>query len=632
MKNKLLPILLIPLVFSSNSVRTYAEEPDQKIVELCTISINDFYTQESDSPAVVYQEQNGNQYLKLAYKNSDYSSFYFDSKLCINDNGVYKIEADIRYNQNLKTDNISMDIFSEYGLINKTLATSVDELNQVVEDSSNPGWKKFTVHFIIDDFHQKFYECFKFGYNTLGNKQNYIDIDNISISKLETDFEQVLPDKDENGSFEQIEENYLFDKPGWHHNMTYYVEKKLENSIVKDEEQNKLKLYTSKTDHTDFTKSLDLSINEPGWYQLSFKAKGGKDFKTNNLGYRIIGSEGTILKDTNINYSKIGTKKYTEVTSIFRIEEAHNSSWVNLSLWLFTHNNKTKSEENYLLIDEIKISKKVSENKYSDNLFENGKIINFVSEQGQKFYDTKYGDVIKDYPYCKDIISKGFLEKYSEGTKFLENSKEQDYWGTLDYDVPAEIVKVNNQNAVLLSYDGMQQKKTYASFAYLLDLVEMSTKKYYALEFDYKLTNEDSDTVTVAFIGSENKPDFEIDLLTAQVGDNYTKGYNRNVYTYEIIEKEDNWKTCRLVFKPDMEFKERVTALRFLMNANYNVNNSLLLTNISLVEYSNIPYVSNEVAPKKDNNLPIYIGIGVGVAVILGIVITVVVTKKRGEE
>lgn len=635
MKKRLLPILLIPLVFSSTSVRTYAEEPDQKIVELCTISINDFYTQEGDSPAIVYQEQSGNQYFKLAYKDRNYSSFYFDSMECINDDGVYKFEADIRYNADLETDNISIDIFGESGAKSICLATSVEELNSIVEDSSSPGWKKITTYFILDDFYQKFYECFKFGYNTLGNKKNYIDIDNISIFKNEEMiFDTKLPDKDEKGSFESIEENYVFSEKGWHHNDTYYVHDRLENSIVSEKDEKKLKLYTSNKPETSITKSIDTSIGQEGWYQLSFKAKCGKDFKTDNLGYRLSyeteSSKGKLVEESNINYSKINSKNYVEVSSIFYIEESISPTWVGLDLWVFTHNNKIKSENNYLLIDEVTISKKTTADVYSENLFEKGEITNIVKEQGQTYYDTKYGDVIASYPYCKEIISKDFLNKFNEGTKFLESSKEQDYWGTVDYDVAAEVVKVDEQKVVLLTYDGKQQAKTYSSLSYLLDLVELSTNKYYTLEFDYQLKNEDSDTITVSFIGIENKPDFEIDLLTAKVGNNYTKGYNKSVYIYEIIEKDDSWRTCRLVFRPDMEFKERVTALRFLINANYNTNNSLLLKDISLTEYSETPYLDEIPTPSNNNvkYLPIYIGVGVGV-VVIGIVAVLIIKKRK---
>ena len=53
---------------------------------------------------------------------------------------------------------------------------------------------------------------------------------------------------------------------------------------------------------------------------------------------------------------------------------------------------------------------------------------------------------------------------------------------------------------------------------------------------------------------------------------------------------ESGWKHCQLVFKPDIEFKERVTALRFILNANYNEDNKLYLANIALTEYSDVEY------------------------------------------
>ena len=177
-KVKFLFIFFITLLFSPNMAVHAGEGEDKKVVEFCPISINDFYTQEGDSPASVYEEKNGNQYFKLSYKDGVNSTFYFDSTAIINRNGVYKFEADVRYNADLQTDSFFLTAFGEIGAIHKNIATSVEMLNKISEPSTQIGWRKITTYFTIDDYYQKFYECFKIGFDTKRNPNNYIDIDN----------------------------------------------------------------------------------------------------------------------------------------------------------------------------------------------------------------------------------------------------------------------------------------------------------------------------------------------------------------------------------------------------------------------------------------------------------------------
>ena len=632
---KLANLFLIILTSFSVSAASVNEENniDTKIVELSSLAINGFLSQEEDSAGAIYQQENGNQYIKLAYSTAPYSSFYFESVECISQNGTYKFEADIRYSQTLDTDNIFINIFGENGAINKTIAESKSELDAIVTPSSTEGWSKLTTYFTITDYYQKFYECLKFGYNTKENKTNYLDIDNIKISfNSSMEFNDINLDANRNGDFESFEANTLLNQEDWQCNDTYYIKDKLENSIIEENGNKVLKLYTSDSNHTSITKGINPSITTGGWYRLSFKAKGGSKFKTDNIGYRMIGSNGSVVKDTIIDFSKINSKDWIELSSLFYIYPTTEAQWLNLSLWVFTNNDKRKSENNYLLIDDIKITSVKDEGEFGQNLFYNGEIKDFYESQGRVIHNISKQYVYNNFPYRKEIISNDVLKQFDVNKKFAENSKEQYYWGTVSYDVPAEIVTEDNYHAAKLSYDGKQQTKTYSSLSYLLDLVEMSTQKYYFLEFDYKLVNEDSDIITISFIGSENKPDFEIDLATAKVGLNQTKGYNRNVYSYEIKEKEDGWRSCCLIFKPDMEFKERVTALRFLINANFNENNKFFISNIALTEYSDVAYEDNNDITIKPKTNKVYLLIAGGIILIaLSLLVICLMKKKRGK-
>ena len=633
MRIKLILILLIALLFLPTTI-VEAMEEDTKIVELFTVEINGFYSQEGDSPAVIYEEKNGNQYLKLSYSSGDYSTFYFDSTAAINKNGLYKFEADVRYNSDLHTDNIFIYIFGEESSTTKTIANNVNEFENYLKPIANSEWKKLTFYFTIDDYYQNFYECFKFGFNTHGDKYNFIDIDNINIS-IASEMEFGKDNIDVNGDFEHFEDGYQLDTPGWHNNDSLCVEERFENSIIIEEGNKVLKLYTSIHNDTNIIKSLKLDVAQEGWYKLSFNAKGGANFKTDNIGFKIFDSNGLMVNNVAVNYSKISNKKWTTIETLFYVEKNTSPEWINLTLWVYTNNAENPDAKNYLLIDDLAIYRNTSGGEFGKNLFEAGAIEEFDARKGEKIHDIHYDSLVTKYPYRKEIISVDALKEFAVGKKFIETCKEQNYFGTIGYDVSAVVVEKDGYHSVLLTYDGKQQTKTFASFSYLLDLVEMSTQKYYVLEFDYLSDVVDTDGINVSFIGNDNKDDFLIDLLNCQDGYNQTIGYNRNVYSYEIINNSNGWKHCRLVFKPDIEFKERVTALRFLLNANYNENNKLYLSNIALTEYSDTEYeefnVDNipEVKPQEDHLLLI-IGIIVGVSLVISIPTVLFIKKRKG--
>ena len=213
-------------------------------MELFSVSINGFYSQEGDSPAVIYEENNGNQYLKLKYSKGNYSTFYFDSTEVINQNGTYKFEADLRYNSNLTTDNIFIYLFGEKSSLAKVIANDVADLKMYLSPIENSKWQKLTFYFTIDDYYQNFYECFKFGFNTLGNAENFIDLDNIKIS-LASEMKFGNENIDLNGDFENFDSEYHLNTNGWHNNDSLYVEDRLENTIISEEGNKILKLYTS---------------------------------------------------------------------------------------------------------------------------------------------------------------------------------------------------------------------------------------------------------------------------------------------------------------------------------------------------------------------------------------------------
>jgi len=642
MKKTVATVMLVVMFLLVPATNMTVLAEDGKVVELYALPINGFYSQGSDSPATVYEEANGNQYLKLAYKNSNYTSFYFDITKVIDQDGIYKFEADIRYNGDFETDNVFMTIFSDSEAMTQTIATDGKALNSMVSPIKNSSWKKLSVIFTMEDFYLKGYEYLKFGFNTMGLEKNYMDMDNISITRCsEMTFGTKNIDTGKNGDFQAFEDEYDFGEEGWHAAETYYANGDAsDNEIVSFGNNRVLKMFTSTGASTTITKALNLAVSKSGWYKLSFKAKAGANFYTDNIGFRISDEtgNGAHVGETIMPFSAINKEDWVTIEAPFYVNHNSSSPWINLDLWVFTHNDNVEhqSDNNYLLIDDIQIMKKASGGEWSENLFAKGNISGFKESQGQKVENVVYGELIKKYPYVKHVIDIHALEQFETGKKLMTNCVEQDWWGTVSEDIGAEMVDIDGYHAALLTHDGKQVTKTFSSLSYVFNFVEFSTQKYYTLDFDYKIDIEDTDVIRVAFIGSENLDDYMINLVEATTGVNYTEGVNKDLYSYVIEEKEDGWCHLRLIFKPNIDFKSRVTTLRFLNQTNFNQNNKFYVANIELTEYSDTEYPAYALdnnqetkAVAQDSVIGI-IGI-VGIALTLLVIGAIVIGQKRKE-
>ena len=80
-----------------------------------------------------------------------------------------------------------------------------------------------------------------------------------------------------------------------------------------------------------------------------------------------------------------------------------------------------------------------------------------------------------------------------------------------------------------------------------------------------------------------------------------------------------------------MEFKERVTALRFLINANFNENNKFFISNIALTEYSDVAYENNNTTIKPKTNKVYLIVAGGAILIALLVLVICLMKKKRGK-
>ena len=150
-------LILVVIVGSKNEVM--ALESQKHVVELTDYSINSFYAFELDDAADIYEED-GNQFIKLTNKGKDYSSFYFESVDFLDRNASYRIEMDLRYDDNFDTTNLFVGLLTSNLSQPRawTIATSKSDLDSKVLAEDQNGYKHLAFDFSIEDYYSYFYK------------------------------------------------------------------------------------------------------------------------------------------------------------------------------------------------------------------------------------------------------------------------------------------------------------------------------------------------------------------------------------------------------------------------------------------------------------------------------------------
>lgn len=446
------------------------------------------------------------------------------------------------------------------------------------------------------------------------------------------------------GDFESLEQN-LPSGTSWYYDDRLFMKTPNTKIIYEGIDNKVLKVYEDAVS-TNFTVKVNPNIYKTGWYEMKFKVKGGSEFYTNNIGYRLYGSTASftnaaitgdqVVMQDNDYMSFVN--EWGEITTQFHINANEPAFYVGVNFWVFFHNDQAqyKSVNNYCLFDDIRIyEQNPVTGELGPNLIDenNSNIANFRVDQGVQ----NMGFLTLDgYDYTQTIIDEKCLEQFNEGYSMAICSKYQNYWGTVSYDVPAKIVKEDGYHASMLTYDGLNITKTYSSMTYLFNEKELKTKKRYLFEFDYKLqvsTTKPTNVARVAFTGAKNLDDFMIDLLDKTPGTYSTLGVNRYLYDYTISANDSGWNHVRLTFAPDYDFKMRVNSIRFLIDAKFDTNNKLFFSNIKLMEHSDVKY--DDITPVvhvTDNNNLVWIlvgSIGGGVLLAGGAVAAIILIKKK---
>lgn len=267
--------------------------------------------------------------------------------------------------------------------------------------------------------------------STNNNPDNYLLIDDIyalygderNLINVGADFEAVS-DKAINGT-------------DWFYNQRLHIDAP-DTKVVYEGGGKALKVYKDAIS-TNFTLKLNPDIYETGWYKLTFKLKGGSNFYTNNIGYRLYASTASftnkaVTGDTEVvkdNEYLSFINKWGEVDANFYINANEEATYLGLNIWVFFHNNNPEyqSDNNYCLFDDIEIYKQnPTTGEMGPNLIDENKrsVSGFNENQGIRYEGFLNLD---EYDYTKTIIDEKSLEQFNENYVFSDCSKLQNYWG-----------------------------------------------------------------------------------------------------------------------------------------------------------------------------------------------------------
>ncbi len=136
-----------------------------------------------------------------------------------------------------------------------------------------------------------------------------------------------------------------------------------ENEFVFDGDNCMLKVTDSDSADASFIVASGAAFSVAGTYRLTMKVKLGPDAVSaniGNIGFEVQ-SDGTpngvfveFLRGSNGTWN-FSQDEWTTIEAYVTITEK-NCNWINLRFYLFTNNNVTPSEDNYILIDDITVS------------------------------------------------------------------------------------------------------------------------------------------------------------------------------------------------------------------------------------------------------------------------------------
>ncbi len=355
----------------------------QSEVILGTEEKNGFSVNETDSAAKVVKD-GANNVLKLEYSGDDKNTAGFFANIGETAPGVYQIEMDIKYPNNLDTNRIGYRLVSDVaGAVSaeRTIATGIASLNQLEDSETLAGYKHFVGTVTVEKFAANHIDKIYVSFNTKGLANNYILIDNLSVKLIDQWQIKEVPSVDNleftdlviGGDFEDMEVGYSFvSEP--QEDVHFWGTMALDSpgTIVTVDDTKALKLSYDGARHfaSAFVFLDPLSFDKDHVYELTFKYKINADPAVGKAFHvSFVGPTGQENYKVYLNYNSAEDKFTNGVNSLiypytltdgengwkiftmkFQLNDTFMSNVDSLRFLI----NTMSSEENYVFIDDVK--------------------------------------------------------------------------------------------------------------------------------------------------------------------------------------------------------------------------------------------------------------------------------------
>lgn len=330
-KRMLCIVLALTIVLGCCAFTAFAEESTLELWSVLTADGADFFTQTGDAAAQVYKETKGeqsNKFIRITAGNSgkQWGSFGLKTDV-LGEAGLYRIEFDARIPDDYNSANFFIGVYLPTK--NNTLAGSKDALTALMGKTNEWGFRHIVAELQVDSAGAS---VLKFGLDCRNG--NYIDIDNIAVYKRTSDVSY----GEENLAGANCDFEEFVEKGGsqtltteWINSFLATVDAGTASLVYLTDTSAGLRLNRETTGFASFVKD---SVNNyaAGKYTARVTLVADSGFTTDNIGFRINSSAGTLANDIRLTGDITADGKTESVLTGEYTVEAY-AAWTHFNMW-----------------------------------------------------------------------------------------------------------------------------------------------------------------------------------------------------------------------------------------------------------------------------------------------------------
>lgn len=330
----------------------------EETVYVLTSNIVNQFSNHTDSNTII--DEGSNKAVKLMSRvasNGTTGIRYYVGNL---EAGNYKFNLDVKKGSSVKVDSFTASLRASG-------ASNVDcSLN--IASASATEYSTVSSAFTLDTARTDAYFVIYYNNAHLDN-DCYLIIDNLKLEKETSTTSVYETAYDTNGDFELftgVKDYYKWTSAVIVNNWFVGAGAFDMAYVVRDNGNSVMKLQNATSDvGTNGTASVTKIVTKELWtngiYKASFDLKGGSAFKSNNVGFRIRNSDGTVKYEKQVSLetiAMINSESWTTVEIEFAVTASAQSAEPRFDIWYF--NDFTPDENNYLLVDNVAFEKVMS--------------------------------------------------------------------------------------------------------------------------------------------------------------------------------------------------------------------------------------------------------------------------------